>query len=148
MDELLQAIRDDWSWAMPPPQRVCDVNKFGNVLVLVEDGSVWHICPEDLEATEVAGDLAELESVRSDPEFQEDWAMTVLVEQAEAQFGAQPEGRCFCLKIPGVLGGEYSIENMATNSVPELVSFAGHVGKQIEDLPDGAQIRFDFGSDR
>ena len=61
-------------------------------------------------------------------------------QEALAAFGPVPEGRCYCLKIPAVLGGKYEISNMATISLNELISFAGDVAQQIEGLPDGTQM--------
>jgi T6SS immunity protein Tdi1, C-terminal len=138
MDELLQAIRDQRNWAMPSPERIVALNKFGNVLVAVEDGSVWRICPEEVSCRCVSPDVAGVAALMADPAVRSDWEMARLVSQAEERYGIQAQGRCFCLKIPGVLGGKYSLDNVGTNSVVELVSFAGHLGSQIEDLPDGA----------
>ncbi|NOH00444.1 MAG: DUF1851 domain-containing protein [Ignavibacteriae bacterium] len=76
-----------------------------------------------------------------DPEFRKNWEMTNLVALAEAARGEQSESRCFCLKIPSVLGGEYSSDNIGTIDVHELISFAGDLGRQIKDLPDGTTIR-------
>jgi len=55
-------------------------------------------------------------------------------------FGSLSEGRKYCLKIPGVLGGEYDGANLATISLVVLVRFSGDVAKKIRDLPDGAKI--------
>jgi len=44
------------------------------------------------------------------------------------------------LAIPGALGGEYAISNIKTAPLVELVRFSGDLGRQIADLPDGAQI--------
>ena len=42
--------------------------------------------------------------------------------------------------IPGVLGGEYGANNVKMAPLIEIIRFSGDVGKQIEDLPEGAQI--------
>jgi hypothetical protein len=146
MDELLQAIRDEWGWAVPSPARVVAINKFGNVLVVVEDGAVWRICPEEVSCQRVCSDPTDLAALMADPEFREDWEMTPVVSQPEASYGVQPDGRCFCLKIPGVLGGKYSIDNIGTITLIEVVSFSGHLGRRIKDLPDGATISLDVGA--
>lgn len=145
MDDILKSIRADWSWTMPAPVRICRVSKFGNVVVLVEGGAVWRICPEELSATVIAAELAELEPLLEDPEFIADWDLGALVAEAEEMFGVQPSGRCFCLRMPSVLGGKYTVDNVGTNSVAELVSFAGDVARQIDDVPDGGQVKFKWG---
>ena len=103
-----------------------------------EGGRIWRICPEELSCEPVATTPQELQQVRSS----NDWTMERLVAIATASLGAPGEGRCFCLKIPGVLGGKYEAANLGTISVLELISFSGDVAFQIKDLPDGATVRF------
>jgi hypothetical protein len=67
--------------------------------------------------------------------------MERLVSLATSELGAPTEGRCFCLKIPAVLGGKYELENLATISILELISFAGDLASQIKDLPVGTNVR-------
>ncbi|KAA3639786.1 MAG: hypothetical protein DWP92_04175 [Armatimonadetes bacterium] len=57
MDGIREAIRREWGWAMPEPDRVLTVNKFGNVLVAAADGSLWRICPEELSCEQISGDV-------------------------------------------------------------------------------------------
>ncbi|HWE18506.1 MAG TPA: hypothetical protein VG758_15185 [Hyphomicrobiaceae bacterium] len=45
------------------------------------------------------------------------------------------------MKIPGILGGKYALENVGTIDRAELISVSGHIAQQIDGLPDGAQIR-------
>ena len=70
--------------------------------------------------------------------------MATLVEAAQAAHGPQEPGRCFCLKIPAVLGGSYSADNIGTIGLGELLSFTGVVARQIKDLPDGAPVQFSW----
>jgi hypothetical protein len=75
-----------------------------------------------------------------DQEFLRDWYMSELVEQARSALGNLRPGFKYCLKIPGVLGGEYGGANLASISLIELVRVSGHIAKQMENLPDGAQV--------
>jgi hypothetical protein len=45
------------------------------------------------------------------------------------------------LALPGVLGGEYDISNIRTVPQIEQIRFTGDIRRQIEELPDGAQIK-------
>jgi len=49
--------------------------------------------------------------------------------------------RCYCLKIPSVLGGAYAIHNIGTIYRAELIAASGHIAEQIKDLPDGSKLR-------
>jgi len=66
--------------------------------------------------------------------------LTRLVDLAAAKLGPVPDDRCYCLKVPAVLGGQYEVSNFGTNSRNELISFSGDLAQQIKDLPDGAQV--------
>ena len=73
-----------------------------------------------------------------------DWQMTRLVELARHALGPVHEERCYCLKRPAVLGGEYDIANFATITRQELVAFTGDVAEQIKDLPDGTPVNIEW----
>ena len=47
----------------------------------------------------------------------------------------------YCLKIPGVLGGAYGGDNLASSTLVELIESSGHMAMQIADLPDGTQVK-------
>jgi Domain of unknown function (DUF1851) len=55
--------------------------------------------------------------------------------------GPLSEGRKYCLKIPGLLGGQYSSDNLATAPLVELVRLAGDIGRQTCDFPDGTVVK-------
>lgn len=138
---LTDDIRDSWSWLGVEPASVVRVNKFGNVVFADAKGRHWRVCPEELECKCIAESTQAFERLAKDPDFVTDWEMSSLVAVAEAKFGAQPPERCFCLKIPGVLGGEYDISNIGTISIGELMRFCGDAARQIKDLPPGSQVR-------
>ena len=39
---------------------------------------------------------------------------------------------------------KFNVSNVGTISFDELISFSGHVAKEIDGLPDGSQIHFDL----
>jgi hypothetical protein len=139
--DLLKTIGEAWGWKGIEPIALVETNLFGNVIVRTASGHFWRICPEDLKATQLAASEALFDDVRFAPEFVEDWNMTRLVQKAQDSVGELSEGRCYCLKIPSVLGGEYGGSNLATIKLSELLSFSGDLAKQIDGLPEGSKIR-------
>ena len=83
-------------------------------------GKYWRLCPEDLSCTVVTENREELDALSKDQEFLRDWHMSALVDYAHERLGVLPDGRKYCLKIPGVLGGEYGGDNVATIGLEEL----------------------------
>lgn len=137
---LIDEIRQSWGWIGIEPVEVVGENDFGNLIIKDEDGKYWRMCPEDCYCKVIAANRAELDALSGDQEFLQDWYMSTLVSLANNQCGPLTEGRKYCLKIPGVLGGAYGGDNFASAPQIELVRFSGDIARQIEELPDGAQI--------
>lgn len=138
---LIEEIRSAWGWAGLVPDEVVGENDFGNLIVRDEPGHYWRICPEELECQVIARSQAQLDELSIDQEFLHDWYMKDMAEMARAKLGPLVEGRKFCLKIPGVLGGQYDEDNLGTISLAELIRVSGYLALEIRDLPDGAQVR-------
>ena len=138
---LVAAIESAWGWTGIQPVEVVGENDFGNLMVKDSDGRYWRLCPEELSCEVVAETRGDLDKLSIDQEFLSDWYMGPLVEQARETCGPLPEGRKYCLKIPAVLGGAYSRDNIGTISLLELIDVSGDIAQQIKDLPDGAKVR-------
>jgi hypothetical protein len=88
----------------------------------------------------VARDADDFAVLASDEEFRTDWEMARLVDLAREKLGPLPQGRCYCLKLPAVVGGTYEATNLGTISLDELIDFSGYMAEQIKDVLDGGQI--------
>ena len=115
-------------------------NAFGNVIFTDDDDRYWRICPEELSCEVIAANGEEFAMVQNSDSFLSDWTMQVLVEQAHSTFGNLAAERCYCLKIPGVLGGDYALHNIGTIDRSELISFSGHIAQQIKTFPMGRRL--------
>ncbi|MBE9099847.1 T6SS immunity protein Tdi1 domain-containing protein [Vacuolonema iberomarrocanum] len=141
MTNLLREIRDSWGWTGLNPVEIIGENAFGNLIIKDGDGRYWRLCPEDLYCLVVADNRADLDDLSRDKEFLSDWYMSRLVESAERELGTLSVGRKYCLVIPGVLGGTYDVSNIKTIPLVELIRFSGDLARQIENLPDGMEIK-------
>lgn len=139
---VIAAVRAGWGWCGIDAVEVVGENDFGNLLVKDALGRYWRLCPEDLSCAIVAEDRRALDALSRDQDFLRDWHVSSWVDRAFELLGALPEGRKYCLKIPGVLGGEYGGDNLATIGLEELVRASGDIARQVKDLPDGAQVQF------
>ena len=138
---MLEIIKEAWGWHIGTPAELIESNAFGNVIFRTSDGLYWRICPEELSCEPIAENPVEFKALRADPAFQRDWLMEPLVEVAQAALGPVQSDRCYCLKVPAVLGGAYSEENLGTISREQLIGFAGYMAQQIKDLPDGSTVQ-------
>jgi hypothetical protein len=139
--DLISEIREAWGWVGINPLEVVGENDFGNLIVKDVNAKYWRICPEDVYCKVVANNREELDNLSRDQEFLADWYMTALVEQAKEHVGPLTDGRKYCLVIPGVLGGAYDVSNIKSVPLVELIRLSGDIGRQIRDLPDGAEIQ-------
>jgi hypothetical protein len=138
--DIIKEIKESWSWVGIEPKEIVGQNDFGNLIIKDAYNKYWRLCPEDIYCEIVAETKEQLDLLSKDQEFLEDWYMQTLVEQANEQLGPLPENKKYHLVIPGPLGDEYGISNINIAPLVELIRFSGDVGKQIKDLPDGAQI--------
>jgi hypothetical protein len=136
-----ELVRKAWGWIGLDPAEVLAENAFGNLIVRATDGTYWRICPEELSCKEIARNAEQFAALSGTDEFLTDWEMARLVEEARQKLGPLAAGRCYCLKLPAVLGGSYAADNMGTISRGELISFSGDIAEQIKDVPDGSHIR-------
>lgn len=138
---LVGIISNAWGWNGLEPEAVVDSNAFGNVIVLDVQGRYWRIIPEHWSCEPIASSKDEYVRLRADPSFARDWEMTSLVRLASDMLGPLPQGRCYCLKTPAILGGTYIAPNIGTITLEELLSFAGDGARQIDGLPEGTEVQ-------
>lgn len=140
--ELIDAIRTSWKWTGVDPAEIVEQNEFGNLIIKDTSGTFWRLCPEEVYCEVVAKSAVELGKLLRSQEFLSDWQMSALVDAAKESIGPLSEGRKYCFVIPGVLGGAYHVSNLRSAPLIEIILFSGDIGKQISDLPDGAQVSF------
>ncbi len=137
---MIDEVRSAWGWVGIDPVELVGENDFGNLILRDVRGQYWRLCPEDLYCKVLASDREELDRLSKDQEFLRDWYMRGLVDQALQRLGVLPAGRKYCLKIPGILGGEYGGDNLGTISLHDLIKASGHIAQQIAGLADGATV--------
>ena len=138
---IIDEVRESWGWVGVNPTEIVAENDFGNLIIKDANNKFWRLCPEDVYCEVVAESIDEYNKLINDHELINDWNMSLMVEEAEAMLGSLNEGYKYCLVIPGVLNGEYGGANIKTAPFEEIVRLSGHLGQQIKDLPDGAEIK-------
>ena len=137
---ILNEIKNSWGWVGINPQEIVIENEFGNLIVKDFSDRFWRLCPEDVYCEVVAESIEAYNVLIKDEEFLGDWFMSAMVLEAEKTLGKLEPGYKYHMVIPGVLGGEYGGSNVKIAPLLEIVRFSGDLGKQIEQVPDGAKI--------
>ncbi len=147
-DYLIDHTRWDWGdllsgWAdlLPPSLTVWLVNRFGDVFSVLEDGSVHLLDVSAGTFASVAKDRAHFAEEIDRHENANNWLAIPLVDQCVSAGLMLGPDRCYCYKVPPMLGGRYTFENVATIGIAEHYAFLGDIWRQTRDLPDGTQIR-------
>jgi hypothetical protein len=138
---MLTTINKAWDWIGVKAKEIINVNDFGNVIFKSQENEFWRICPEELYCEKIANNQIDYNQLQNDSDFVEDWEMTNLIGLAKGTIGDLKAGEKYCLKKPGVLGGEYNSDNFGKVSHLEQISFSGDLAKQIKALPDGINIK-------
>jgi len=138
---IIDTVNDAWGWSGIEAEELVGENDFGNLMLKDVNGRYWRLSPEDVYCKVVAENKSELDALSVNQEFLSDWYMKTLTDLAIERFGKPESGRKFHLTIPGILGGEYGIENIQVVDQLEQIRFSGDIGRQIMNLPEGSEIQ-------
>jgi hypothetical protein len=149
-DYLIDQSGKDWSelfsgWtaALPPSFTVWLVNRFGDVFAVFEDGSV-HMLDVGTGAIQRLADSRDDFAAKIDAVGNaNNWLMIPLVDQCVAAGLTLSQDQCYGYKIPPILGGKYTVENVSPTSLSVHYSRLAHIFRQTKNLPDGTRIKMD-----
>lgn len=135
------ALLRDWIPPLPGSFTLWLVNRFADVFVVFDDGSVHML---DVGA----GILERLADSRDDFATQLDagdnanqWLMIPLVDACREVGMTLGAEHCYGFKIPPILGGQYDPSNVEPTDLAIHYSFLADIYRQTRDLPDGTPIK-------
>ncbi len=137
---LLELVNEHWAWSGIDPDELVVSNDFGNLIIKDSDDKFWRLCPEDVYCSIVAESIEAYNELIQDEGFAEDWHMVGMLVDAKEALGDLAEGERYCLKVPGVLGGDYAGSNVIKAPLENIIKSAGKLGQHIADKPEGAKI--------
>ncbi len=138
---VIETLKAAWGWVGIKPVEVVAENEFGNLIIKDEQDQFWRLCPEEVYCKVIADSIYEYNKLIQDDDFLNDWNMTVMVNEAIEMLGPLEQGYKYYMVIPGVLDGEYGGENFKTAPLIKIIEFSGNLGRQIKNMPDGAEIQ-------
>ena len=99
-----------WEWLLPAEVTVWLMNRFGDLFLILPDGSVQMLDIGAGSLTKMAESKDEFSRLIDEGSNADDWLMIPLVDRlVVAGIHLQP-GQCYSLLIPPLLGGSYTIE--------------------------------------
>ena len=138
------ALLADWEHLLPPELTVWMVNRFGEPILVFEDGTIHRLDLDGGVVERLADSQAAFATAADDERTAEDWFRISEVDQAVAAGLVLEPRQCYGHAVPVVLGGECTATNTRVKTIEEHFAFLADLHRQIRDLPDGAQIRLKF----
>ena len=130
----------DWSWLLPPVITVWIMNRFGDLFVVLDDGTVHMLDVGGGTLRKVAESRDDFANKLDEGDNANQWLMIPLIDELVASGVTLGEGQCYSYKQPPVLGGDYTVENTCVLPIPEHYGAYGSIHNQIKDLPDGTEV--------
>lgn len=129
-----------WGWLLPDHLTVWIANRFADLILVFEDGTVHYLDVGAGTVTRIAENREDfLEQVDTDQNAT-DWFMIPMVDSCVATGMRLSPGACYAFRQLPVFGGEYSADNVMIAKVEGYLKFAGLVHAKVRDLPDGTQV--------
>jgi hypothetical protein len=76
-----------------------------------------------------------------------DWLLMTLIDRCVSAGMVLADNQCYGYKIPPILGGKYTLENLEPTDRSIHYSFLADIYRQTRDLPNGAKVRVVVGSE-
>lgn len=136
----LDALLDEWSWALPEPLHPVLLTALGDVFAQGESKAVFFIDTVEGTVTKVAETGAAFQSMLTEEQFVDDhFFPSRIAELREAEIFLYPQ-QVYSHQKPLVLGGEDDIDNVEVTDVSVHLSILGQIHRQVKEFPNGAPI--------
>jgi len=135
-----QMLFKEWTWLVPKEFTVWLMNRFGDLFLVFEDGSVHMLDVGGGTLERVASSREDFGFKIDEDDNANDWLMIPLVDDLVAAGITLSEGQCYSYRKPPILGGDYTVENTCILPIAEHYGMYGLIQNQIKDLQDGAEV--------
>jgi hypothetical protein len=132
---------EDWRWLVGDQRLPILLTALGDAFLQdVSDGSVHRLAVGPGTTDQVAASLEEFSALLDDREFVvENFAPRIVVELRGLGHALAP-GQVYGYKVPPVLGGKYSTENLEPTDMRIHFSLLGQTHRQLQNVPEGTPI--------
>jgi hypothetical protein len=134
------SVLRDWSWLLPTNLTVWIMNRFGDLFLVLDDGTVHMLDVGGGTLTKIAESRDDFANRLDESDNANYWLMIPLIDRLVTSGLTLREGHCLSYKQPPVLGGDYTVENTCVLPIKEHYGSYASIHCQIKDLPDGTEV--------
>jgi hypothetical protein len=131
------ALLEGWKELLPAVFTVWLVNRFGDLVVVLEDESVHLLDIGVGSFVRLAGSRKRFAELMNVPKNANNWLGIPLVDRCVAAGLAPGVKQCYGYKVPPLLGGEYAVENVALVDLAANYAALARTWKQARDAAEG-----------
>jgi hypothetical protein len=130
----------NWAWLLPREFTLWLVNRFSDLFIILDDGTVHMLDVGAGTLKQVARSREEFGEKIDEADNSDYWLMIPLVDQLVASGILLGPGQCYALRQPTVLGGECVPSNVVVMGIERYLAGFGSIHEQIKDVPDGTHV--------
>lgn len=135
-------LLDDWKWLVPSTATVWLMNRFAELALVLEDGSVAYLETSAGALRNIARDREDFIVRIDENDNAHEWLMIPLVDRCMAAGMLLGANQCYGFKTAPTLGGQYDIANVELSDISVYLALMGQTHEQIKDLPDGTRVSY------
>lgn len=129
-----------WAWLVPDQFTIWLVTCFGDLIVILDDGSVHRLDVVLGTFTRLADDREGFEERLNEDGNAEAWLSIALVDDMADAGKVLGPGECFGFETPPVLGGGFTVDNAGPRGIEDYLQNCGWIHEQLRDIPDGERV--------
>ena len=133
-------LLDNWSWLLPERLTPWIMNRISDLFIVLDDGTVHMLDVGGGSLKAVAKSRDDFAIRIDEDDNANDWLAIPLVDRLVASGITLQPGQCYGFRKPPILGGGYSVDNIAVLRVEEYYGAYGSIHQQINGLPDGSRV--------
>lgn len=130
-----------WVGTIPESFTLWLVNRFGDAFLVLDDGSVHLLDVGAGSFTRLADSRQHFAELLDTGENANSWLMIPLVDECARSLPALRENQCYGFKVPPMLGGGHSLENVEPLDLAIHYSLLAQIHKRTKELADKTPIR-------
>lgn len=144
-EEAVRELARAWNWLVKEPFTPVLFSRLGDVFYRTDSGAVYWLNTGTGEISCVADSIEQFRE-RLSSELADEWLLPGLVEQLHASGKVPDTNACYTYKIfPVFAEGKYDVSNLYPISAKQHFGLSGDIHRQIQDVPDGSQVRLSVG---